>query len=716
MITYRNGRFFKDNEPFFFLGVEYQYYRDRRSNWPKRLDQIRAAHANTITFYCPWRHHLLHDPKTGAVSYDFDGRTLDSRDLRHFMELCEERGLYMVAKVGPFVHSELNIGGLPDMASPSFNAGIEPCRMHDGSPLHWDYDHSILPSPFDPAFDAAAKEWLMAVRDCLSPHAYPAGNIIAVQINDETIYCTSNEPPWTLGFEAPAVREFHRMLEEKYGDIESYNKAHGTTYRAFCFVPPPTLEAPPKEPLALADFGEFQWRIRRDLYCRYASWLGLDLPLLTNFAAITPPIIENVPDNAPKAIPPQLAAAYADWWFAQNRVDQDRHLYHYGMISWLGVAAYNIADTHSEPLPEVGRNEVFLRYLATARRRRGINMEENWGFSQLYHPLSRHPLVPVFQTLVSIAGGCTGYVVFTGVNHAYFGDDLDRVTRRKHPTYPDAAPIGPEGETGPMYEAMALIGQYFAREGKALLSAEPVRECRLLVYPPWAAVASWAPRDPSWPKGGDLADLLLGLTATGVGYDIAEIPAFSVEELLEVPVAVIRFGFFMAEAEQRKLAEFVSRGGKLLAIGEPPVMDDLMRPCTVLSDFLATAQKGVLWHHGGFETEALLASLAQVGVSPSVRFPAGTYAVLHQGQRDTFVFFFEFGSTHHRVIYVNGRPIELWTGPKTCAVLHLREDRLVSYCVKGVNEHEGVVPEVRIRYGSDEVVVNGDGCAFSEPT
>ena len=31
--TYRDGRFFKDGVPFYFLGAEYQYYRDKRSNW-----------------------------------------------------------------------------------------------------------------------------------------------------------------------------------------------------------------------------------------------------------------------------------------------------------------------------------------------------------------------------------------------------------------------------------------------------------------------------------------------------------------------------------------------------------------------------------------------------------------------------------------------------------------------------------------------------------
>ena len=61
---------------------------------------------------------------------------------------------------------------------------------HDGSPLLWDYDQRKLPSTEDPKFDAMTWDWLKAVGAELRPHAAPQGNLIAVQLNDETIYCT----------------------------------------------------------------------------------------------------------------------------------------------------------------------------------------------------------------------------------------------------------------------------------------------------------------------------------------------------------------------------------------------------------------------------------------------------------------------------------------------------------------------------------------------
>ena len=268
--TYRDGRFFKDGAPFYFLGAEYQYYRDKRSNWAARLDQLKAGNVNVICFYIPWRHHIVHDPVTGAVSYDFDGRTFDSRDLRTFLKLCQERGLQMLAKPGPFVHSELNIGGLPDISSPTFNPGIEPVRLQNGDPLFWEYDHTQMPSPNDATFDALAKRWLSEVGKVLAPYVAPKGNwsgpestpaaarkiasaiplpppacsgqIIAIQLLDETIYCTSNDAPWHFGYDAPDQRHFQAMLAAKYGTVVEYNRVHGTAVKAFQFVVPPRLD------------------------------------------------------------------------------------------------------------------------------------------------------------------------------------------------------------------------------------------------------------------------------------------------------------------------------------------------------------------------------------------------------------------------------------------------------------------------------------------
>jgi beta-galactosidase len=350
--SYRDGRFWQDDRPFFLIASDYQFYRDRRSNWEDRLRKLIAAGVNCITFYIPWRHHLCQE--NGSTTYDFTGRTKDSRDVVGFMQLVESLGLLMIAKPGPFVHSELNVGGLPDLVSPSFNSEMPPVRRHHGEPVIWCYDATQLPAPFHPEFDALVKDWLQRVHEILVPHVNPQGALIAIQLNDETVYCTSNDPPWSNGYEPSGMRFFHKLLAERYQNIQQYNELHGTDYTSFQFVAgPKPLAAPPTQEkqvnasrslLSFVDWAEYQWRYRRDTYVRYEEYLDIDLPYLTNYAGITPPISENIPDlqeQADEQIPPDYTQLYPEWWFAMNRIEDDLDRYEYGMISWLGVAAYD---------------------------------------------------------------------------------------------------------------------------------------------------------------------------------------------------------------------------------------------------------------------------------------------------------------------------------------------------------------------------------------
>lgn len=729
---YRDGRFFKDSKPFYFLGAEYQYYRDKRSNWAARLDQLKEGNVNVICFYTPWRHHIVHDPVDGSVSYDFDGTTFDSRDLRTFIKLCEERGLYMLAKPGPFVHSELNIGGLPDISSPSFNPEIEPVRVYDGRPLYWEYDNTQLPSPYDPVFDALAKTWLEEVGKVLKPHCAPNGNIIALQLLDETIYCTSNDAPWHFAYDAPDMRAFHEFLEKKYGTIKAYNEVHKTEFKAYNFVPAVKLE--PGKPVAqtrtellrIIDWGEFQWRIRRDIYARYIGYLGLGLPYLTNYAGITPPIVENVPDaveGATKDTPAEFIKLYADWWFSQNRIDQDLDIYEYGMISWLGVASYNIQDASSEPGP-LGKNEVFNRYINTARRRRGINIEENWGFAKLYHPLSEFPMIPFFQTLACVAGGCTGYVVFCGVNHGYWLDDLDRTTQKQYRTFPSHAPVGENGEIGEVYEAMRLLNEWFAKEGSDFLKAELDMDVCLLVVPEYAAISSWVPDRKDWvidhaiPRAG--YDVIEPATVicneNGVNYELAELPALDVDALLAKKRVALHLGFFLARQQQEKLVEFVQRGGTLICSGELPAYDEVMGTCTILRDFIRQGHPGLVYSTGNiFNDEcAFLGNLTVTGWKRSLKCSEGLRAFVYRNGEDYFVFFFNFDreGTHTKFIEFNGKRIDLAVGSKTCGVIRVKDNHISSYLVKGVNEYEKITTEVSIRLGHQAIKFRGDASAY----
>jgi len=661
--AYRDGRFFRDGAPLFVVAAELQYYRAPRDRWAGYLAQLKAAHCNVVTCYVPWRHHLV-SGLDAAQRFDFTGETLDRRDLAGFLRMAALAGLYVIAKPGPFVHSELNIGGLPDVASPSFNKSLMPVRKHDGTPLRWGYDDALLPSTEDERYESLARTWLEACGAALRPFAAPDGPLIGIQLNDETLYCTSNAPPWDYGYETQA----------------------GPSR--------PTPERPiatEKEAAALVRWGDRQWRLRRDAYARYKAWLGLEaLPHLTNFAGITPPIEENIPGKEGTAeIAPardDFARLYADWWFAMNRIEADLDVCEYGMISWLGVAAYGIPNPRETDLDRGdANNAVFARYINTARRRRGINMEENWGFATLYHPWSRHPVAPFFQTLACVAGGCTGYVVFTGVSHDTWTDDLDRVTRRQHPWFPSDAPIRPDGTTTPLYDAMRLLGAWFAREGESYLRAECAADVTGLVYAPHAAVSGWVPDARYWrlprpiPRSGAdaLEPLAFALQRLGYMVDLVDLQATPLEELLRRRVCVLPSREGLDEETAAKLRAFEAGGGVLL-------------PCDARAPD----------------------TLRGLGVTPRLATTPGLRAFLYESATDRYVWFFGFdrgaGPHEHRVAIRGGPEVRLRLGAKSCGVVHLRGERIVSVLVKGRNEVEGTETDVSVACGADEVRGRGD--------
>uniref|UniRef100_A0A8C0AE67 Galactosidase beta 1 like 3 n=1 Tax=Bos mutus grunniens TaxID=30521 RepID=A0A8C0AE67_BOSMU len=86
------------------LGGSVHYFRVPRASWRDRLLKLRACGFNTVTTYVPWN---LHEPERGT--FDFSGNL----DLEAFILLAEEVGLWVILRPGPYICSEMDLGGLP---------------------------------------------------------------------------------------------------------------------------------------------------------------------------------------------------------------------------------------------------------------------------------------------------------------------------------------------------------------------------------------------------------------------------------------------------------------------------------------------------------------------------------------------------------------------------------------------------------------------------
>lgn len=89
----------------FILGGAFHYYRlPSRETWKDRLQKMKDAGLNTVDIYFPWNYHT---EKEGE--YTFSG----NRDVEYLLSCIEEEGLYLIARPGPYICSEIDAGGFP---------------------------------------------------------------------------------------------------------------------------------------------------------------------------------------------------------------------------------------------------------------------------------------------------------------------------------------------------------------------------------------------------------------------------------------------------------------------------------------------------------------------------------------------------------------------------------------------------------------------------
>ncbi|MBN8835658.1 MAG: beta-galactosidase [Sphingobacteriia bacterium] len=101
----KNGRFLLDNKIFTIRAGEMHYARIPKAYWKQRLLMLKAMGLNTVSTYVFWNYH-----HPTPASWDF---TTDNHDIRGFLSLAKELGLYVILRPGPYVCAEWEFGGFP---------------------------------------------------------------------------------------------------------------------------------------------------------------------------------------------------------------------------------------------------------------------------------------------------------------------------------------------------------------------------------------------------------------------------------------------------------------------------------------------------------------------------------------------------------------------------------------------------------------------------
>ena len=94
-----------DGKPWLPVMGEFHFTRYPEKYWQEELLKMKAGGVQVVSTYIFWIHH-----EEIEGQFDWTGE----RDLRHFVELCNQDGLYVYLRIGPWDHGEVRNGGFPD--------------------------------------------------------------------------------------------------------------------------------------------------------------------------------------------------------------------------------------------------------------------------------------------------------------------------------------------------------------------------------------------------------------------------------------------------------------------------------------------------------------------------------------------------------------------------------------------------------------------------
>lgn len=199
------------------LAGSVHYYHLAVEHWKPALTALRDLGLSFVDTYVPWSEHER------AHGYDF-GAEHPQLNVRYFLELAAELGLYAIVRPGPHVNAELTGFGIPKRV-----LWDDECMARSASgsrvvlpipPLAFP-----LPSYSSPKFQAETASWYQAVGRVLGDLCYPAGPIVFVQVDNEA----------TLGFRDgvfdqdyhPAqLNEYREFLAKKYPNVDALRRLY----------------------------------------------------------------------------------------------------------------------------------------------------------------------------------------------------------------------------------------------------------------------------------------------------------------------------------------------------------------------------------------------------------------------------------------------------------------------------------------------------------
>ena len=219
---------------------EFHYSRMDARYWRDALLKMKASGIDIVATYCLWS---LHEEVEGELSWK------DHLDLRRFVQLCDELGMKVHLRIGPYCNAEILHGALP-----SWLIGNKNLTTRSNDPLYLSY----------------VERWYQAVYSQVKGLLYKDGGpIMAVQLENEYVrpgmvvphLLKLKEMAVRIGFDVPLYSMTHWMSSD-------YPKGEIIPYAGYYIETPWTTSG--KNEIPTSDFEYFT-------YNRISNNIGTDI-------------------------------------------------------------------------------------------------------------------------------------------------------------------------------------------------------------------------------------------------------------------------------------------------------------------------------------------------------------------------------------------------------------------------------------------------------
>jgi len=103
--SFSKDQFLLDGKPFRFISGELHPARIPKEYWRHRIQMTKAMGCNAIAAYVFWNYH-----ETEEGTFDFSS---ENRNIAEFIKICQEEGMWVLLRPGPYVCAEWDFGGMP---------------------------------------------------------------------------------------------------------------------------------------------------------------------------------------------------------------------------------------------------------------------------------------------------------------------------------------------------------------------------------------------------------------------------------------------------------------------------------------------------------------------------------------------------------------------------------------------------------------------------